>query len=100
MGSATRLRQGYGVPSIEHVAIEGMELLGEATWPVTPRGSGRARRELPTYNGAFGGSDGDVPEIVENGVVLLRQIGHDLLSGKQKQNTGEHTHERQLHERV
>src|SRR5881396_1889356 len=30
-GSATRLRQGYGVPSIEHVASEGMERLGKAT---------------------------------------------------------------------
>jgi len=28
---ATRLRRGYVVAGIEHVAIEGMELLGEAT---------------------------------------------------------------------
>jgi CubicO group peptidase (beta-lactamase class C family) len=30
-GSATHLRQGYGAPSIEHAASEGMERLGKAT---------------------------------------------------------------------
>jgi hypothetical protein len=31
-----------------------MERLGRATWPVKPRGSGRALREEPRYNGALG----------------------------------------------
>jgi hypothetical protein len=33
---------------------ERMEQMGCATWPVKPRGSGRARRERPRYNGADG----------------------------------------------
>ena len=34
-----------------------MELMGSATWPVKPRGSGRALRAQPRYNGANGMSD-------------------------------------------
>ena len=45
--------------AVEPSGSEGdtMERLGRATWPVTPRGSGRAQRELPRYNGATGASD-------------------------------------------
>jgi hypothetical protein len=31
LAEATHLRRDFGVAGIEHVAIEGMELLGEAT---------------------------------------------------------------------
>ena len=31
-----------------------MELMGSATWPVKPRGSGRAERGRARYNGAAG----------------------------------------------
>ena len=39
--------------AVEPSGSEGdtMERLGRATWPVTPRGSGRAQRELPRYKG-------------------------------------------------
>jgi len=39
--------------------------------------------------------DGDVPKIVEKRVVLLRQIGHDLLWKKQTK-TQENTLEKQI----